>query len=267
MAMDFKESMSIQKQIAAKSSILSAGLMLVLLFLSFPSFGFSLNSRTSSNFKGWANPDVKFQINTANCPAGVDVTGIINQALDLWNNIATSNLKVSVVGTTTSTSPSDPITIMCDTNYDLPDSSPGAAVVQPSTGDFITSGIMYLNATSGRANIANFSEAIVAVTLAHEIGHLLGLGHSQDLNALMYYDASLKTTLGLAQDDIDGITYLYPRNEFGKDKPMGCGLVVNDQPPTTGTMIAFLSLFMLPLSAALACKRVTRKIGFQTYPA
>ncbi|KAK4741563.1 hypothetical protein SAY87_025151 [Trapa incisa] len=43
----------------------------------------------------------------------------------------------------------------------------------------------------------------------HEIGHLLGLGHSQVANAIMYPLISSGTTKGLNADDIQGIRALY----------------------------------------------------------
>lgn len=238
--------------------------LMFLFSISAVSKAFTLNSSTSSNFKGWTNPSVKFQINLSNCPAGVDVMGIIGDALAVWNNVATSKLTVELVGETTSTTYSDPITIVCDTNYGSgglsADSSPGAAVIQPSSGDTITSGIMYLNASSGLANIGNLNRDLVAVVLAHEIGHLLGLGHSQDLKALMYYDASLKTTLGLAQDDVDGVTYLYPRDELSGDKPLGCAMVQDSKPKSgLGIFMGWIAL-LLPLVTCL----VLRKKYFKT---
>lgn len=228
-------------------------ILFLLILLSFKTFAFTLNSQNNSQFKGWANPEVKFLINTANCPASVDVTSIVSDALAVWNNVSSSHVKLSLEGTTTSVTYANPVTIMCDTNYGngdqaIADGSPGAAVVQPSSGDTITSGIMYLNASSGRANIKNLSRTLVAVVLAHEFGHLLGLGHSQDVNALMYYNASLKSNLALAQDDIDAITYLYPRDELSGDKALGCALVKNmdhlKPPPTLNKMIIILFLLM-----------------------
>lgn len=198
--------------------------------------GFTLVSSTSTSFRGWANPTIRFQLNAANCPAGADINGIIGDALAVWNDTATSRVKLEMAGTTTATTPTNPIPIICDPAYGpdqaSKDGSPGAADPQPRTGDELNSGIMYLNASNGRANIGNLSRSLVAIVLAHEIGHLLGLGHSQDTNALMYYNAGSKSTLSLAQDDIDGVSYLYPRNEFGGDKPLGCALVKNSQMPS-----------------------------------
>lgn len=216
---------------------------------------FTLVSSTSSNFRGWANPTIRFAFNPANCPTSVDVAGIIGDSLALWNNVATSRVKLEMAGNTTATTYGDPIPIVCDANYGsgnqgLQDGSPGGADPQPRVGDELTAGIMSLNASPGRANIGNLSRSLVAIVLAHEIGHLLGLGHSQDTNALMYYNAGVKTTMSLAQDDIDGVSYLYPRNEMGGDKPLGCGLVKRFTPPM-GSSGSLILLLLAPLAVAL----------------
>ena len=201
-------------------------LFIILIFYNSLTFAFTLNSQTSSNFSGWADANIKFALNLSSCPSSVDVRGIIGDALAVWNNVATSKVTLSVVGDTTSTTYGDPITIVCDTNYGSTSpgaagGSPGAASAYPGTGNSITGGIMYLNASSGLANIANLDRTLEAVTLAHEIGHLIGLGHSQDINALMYYDASAKSNLALAQDDMDGVSFFYPRHEPFSDKALG----------------------------------------------
>lgn len=44
---------------------------------------------------------------------------------------------------------------------------------------------------------------------AHEIGHALGLWHSNDIDALMHPNATSTRTRHLAQDDILAIQQLY----------------------------------------------------------
>lgn len=47
----------------------------------------------------------------------------------------------------------------------------------------------------------------------------------------MYYSTGSKSSLRLAQDDMDGIAYLYPRNEPG-DGVWGCGTISLPSPPS-----------------------------------
>src|SRR5690606_29136124 len=100
---------------------------------------------------------------------------------------------------------------------------------------------------------ANFDRTQLKIILAHEIGHILGLGHSHDESALMYYNASAKEDLNLAQDDIDGITYLYPSDELDGADLAGCGMVSNGVPPAGGGWA--LLLMLLPMGAWLARQR------------
>lgn len=204
----------------------------------------------SSGVTGWANNEVTIVVNTANCPSGIDVIALIKSAMDVWNNVPTSALKIKYGGTTNATTDGNPVVAYCETNFQAvtgadQDDTPGVA--RGNGNSVLTSGLLILNASAGASNIASVDRLGLEVVVAHEIGHVLGLGHSQTPNALMYFTYSLKKELNLAQDDIDGISYLYPSDEFKDGDFAGCGFVKNIPPPSSGLMLALLLLALLPL--------------------
>lgn len=52
---------------------------------------------------------------------------------------------------------------------------------------------------------------LAASVFTHEVGHGLGLGHSTVANAVMNPYANRYIYMSPAQDDIDGLNYMYPR--------------------------------------------------------
>ena len=214
-------------------------------------FGFTLNSTSNSDLKGWSQSEVKFYVNLTNCPSSVDVVGMIKEAANVWNNVPTSSIKVSYGGTTTSDDYTNPPTVYCETDFATVTKAnanfvPGAASVQAPSGR-ISSGLLILNVSSGQANIANYDKTKLTLIVAHEIGHVLGLGHSDSTNALMYYDATAKEELNLSQDDIDGMSYLYPSNEFDGEGIAGCGTVSQKPPQGPFQALVILLLISLPI--------------------
>lgn len=185
---------------------------------------------------GWRGSTLKVNVNPANCPAGT--LSRLDEAFSLWNSVAASDLKLEMGSTGSSTTPaqvqaktaSDAPVVVCDPNFGTttgadPDSVLGAAYTR-NDGSYIVNGGLILNAESGRSgHIGQQNSTRQAVIIAHELGHVLGLGHSQIAPALMYYDIGSKENLTLAQDDWDGMAYLYPRDELGNLGGIaGCGL-------------------------------------------
>ena len=233
-------------------------LFLTLLFFPFFTSAFTLNSSTNPNFKGWQSGEINFAINSTNCPASMNIKSLMEDAFEVWNKVPTSPVKLTASATTTSTAAANPVTVYCETNFQGvtgadDDFVPGAAAIGGS-GDYATIGIVYLNVSAGQANISQFDRSLLTVILAHEIGHIIGLGHSHDINALMYFDASAKNTLNLSQDDVDGLTYLYPRDELGKDKPLGCALVSEVKPPSGPYIAAVLLMLLMPVFVSLGLR-------------
>ncbi|KAF2304590.1 hypothetical protein GH714_034305 [Hevea brasiliensis] len=72
-------------------------------------------------------------------------------------------------------------------------------------------GRFHYDADEDWSNNPNMNQFDLESVAAHEIGHLLGLAHSQDSNAIMFSIIPIGTIKReLIQDDIDGIHALYP---------------------------------------------------------
>jgi len=220
------------------------------LFL-FPLFAsaFTLVSANDPDMQGWDVSTLRFNLNPTNCPA--NVIPLIKSSMDAWNGVVTSRLHVEL-GKTDSTvtiaqltggsaNPAETPVIACDPNFGTTTSTDPDFVIgvggaaERGRGGHLYYGYLLLNVQANASgNIANFNQTLAKIIIAHEIGHVLGLGHSEDGAALMYYNASAKTNMALSQDDIDGITYLYPRNELNGDPLLGGCATVALLPPRSG---------------------------------
>ncbi len=119
--------------------------------------------------------------------------------------------------------PVDGIVISCNSNANNFTGNSVIAVTVPNSfaSKKIKGAVILIN---DNANIAG--EGLRALShsdrigvIAHEIGHAIGLGHADESEeeALMYFRV-VDQRSSLGQDDIDGVTYLYPV------KIDGCGL-------------------------------------------
>jgi hypothetical protein len=94
----------------------------------------------------------------------------------------------------------------------------GITVPNNISGTTIVGSLVMINDQTGTGFESKTRDEKIAV-IAHEIGHAFGLGHSPVQDSLMYY-ATVTQRRSLGRDDIDGITYLYP-----KQQPVSCGTV------------------------------------------
>lgn len=192
-----------------------------LLFL-LPALAWSFTFLTEG-MKGWDRDDLRISFNPANCSIPAEeVEASIEEAARAWNRVPTAQMRVRYAGRTELTGTQENPIIECATSG--LDDSIGVTRVSTMNGRIFT-GYVELNAeASSDGNIINYRGDRLSLVIAHELGHVLGLGHSASQSALMHYTIGGKEQLTLAQDDIDGFSYLYPRNE-PEDGALGCGSI------------------------------------------
>lgn len=235
------------------------------------SMGFTLLG-ASKAVKGWAGEELELHVNPENCPDAVN--DLMDKAIAVWNEVptvgiylkrgddATTTINEALAGTATTTPTVHCVTDMAALGLN-PAVIPGVATGQQLDGNGrLNYGVLILNAQPGApANVNTMNEDLVVDVIAHEIGHILGLGHSSDTSALMYYDASKRKKASLAQDDVDGITYLYPRDELAGDAMFGGCAVIKAGTTSRGmdpTLMALPALLYF-LTRLLEQRRRVRK--------
>jgi hypothetical protein len=222
-----------------KKSILS----FMFLLASVNTYAFTLNNTAKLVF---AEDEVKVNVASGCLEIGItsdELLELVGKAVDnFWNKSPTSRLKLrkgSVVNVdsrfhsdqictpTTNCEPNpvlaveSDILITCNDSADnFPNSSIlGITIPNNIAGGTIIGSLIMINDKADTQFDTKSEDAKVAI-LAHEIGHAFGLGHSPVQDSLMYY-ATVSQRKALGRDDIDGISYLYP-----KQQPIsGCGTV------------------------------------------
>ena len=123
-------------------------------------------------------------------------------------------------------------------------SSLGAAV---TIGD---KAIILINSVSG-TDVSGLSRMEMLALIAHEVGHGVGLGHSNHSTSLMYFNIAgegYKLQEKLSQDDYDGVTYLYPhKNPFSS-----CGTIGVKSPPKENLLSLLTGLCLILLGRLLS---------------
>lgn len=225
-----------------------------------------------TNTYGWKEKKLTFYVNHTHCTLPEsELNQLIDRAIAAWNGVPNSDLEISrsLAPATDSDSAFRAKTatqlplILCSnqlSDYGSVDANSTLGFVpyfdEDSEGYVRYSGLV-LNAQPGAlAELSQLSSGEVELIIGHEIGHVLGLGHSGDPDSLMYFQLN-KDFLLVTQDDQDGIAQLYPRNVLGG--ALGCASV--HQPHTEVPVTAlFLVLVFL-----LLCFLIGR-ICFKTEP-
>lgn len=210
--------------------------LIVLIFVH-SAFAYRLNT---SNGAAYGDSTIKFYVtsNSTCTNAGVDqneLLSIAKEAADkFWNKVSTSSIKLKSGGIYET---SDSLFLTGELCPEQSGSNCGSSIVPyvskliiacnsessenfPSNdfiaisaptrlaGTRIRGSVILINDTA-TSSFAGLSRSERVSVLAHELGHAVGLGHSNKNEALMYFSNADKISR-LSQDDRDGISYLYP---------------------------------------------------------
>ncbi len=235
------------------------------------SHAFSFNNSVGAAFLTDIVP-IKIADNCNNLAiSNSELVSITEEAIDrFWNTVPSSKLTLKVSGLVsvndlfyteelctqsgnncepnTDLIVSDGILISCNNNTaDNFKSSSILGITLPNNiQGSVLQGSLFLINDSPSNSFQNKSRRQMVAIIAHELGHAIGLGHSPVEDSLMYFTIiPIREKLGF--DDIDGVSYLYP-----KEQPLSCGTISKQIPPQKHVLSFFffflLSFIMISLS-------------------
>ena len=240
-------------------SVLILSLVFLLLILRIGNIlGFTLNTSNNAAFD-LTDRELPFYVANVTCQNNgatpKELLELATEAADqFWNKVSTSELRLVPGGLTEVNAifHSSPLCVdyvisYCEANSDLKLNLPiviGCNNDDQTTNANFTSGSVIAVTLPNQIASSEISGSIILINdtgdspwsgltrqekvsaLAHEMGHAVGLGHSNNIDSLMYYQ-NITNRVRLGQDDMDGISYLYPSREkfFGL---VGCGTISDE---------------------------------------
>ncbi len=257
-----------------------------LLLLSTKLYPYTLN-RVAEGGARWPNFPIDMKLNPNNSSLSEqEVLRVISQSMNKWNEGVGFDVLNTYIDKSINASQgmrlngTSSITFSNSFRTDSSGFDPDVTVAvggQYGDGRRMTDGFVIFNAQSvawdtdmersSRTGIYRDDLETIAI---HELGHVLGLGHSDDPRSVMSDARTSKIKRELAQDDIDGARYLasaagpsgagFDNYAGARDSFGGCGSIGSkvNSAGGGGNMGAMATMILLPM---LALAIVRRKIS------
>ena len=192
-------------------------------------------ARTPIKYPGAGNVNLNYDLGNLGSRSKAVADAIVTNAVALWTNVPTASVTIgrgadlpvdvtsanylTYVGSGTFNDGLNPV--VYDTDGSVIDALLGVGQKNSVLG-FAGSASSNCVNTEGQAVISGFlpiSDATLAITIAHEIGHLIGMDHTQlngtqgigtSGNYPLMYPIAARNTMTLHEDDAAAVSALYP---------------------------------------------------------
>lgn len=202
--------------------------VVAMLGLSLPAAAYEINGHY------WPEMPIRLWVNPQGCPVldgDRDIEWVVARAAEQWSLPLCSAVRFEIAGSTgAGLAPDGQNTILCiDHDWNCGAGAAGCSLWIPRQAGETPENDIALNAADlvwreGGPDATQSGIIDPVGVLAHELGHMLGLAHTPDPFATMYYGTlpnGLQATI--AGDDRAGICALYPSGQPGCVEDADCG--------------------------------------------